>query len=218
VRKDVPSSKIFIDDREKKFKETAINTFKNMGYIPVVKRMISGDYVTDNVIVEVKTWNDYFSSLLKRLPNQVSKMRAEMLSKGLHGVLAVIDEKDFEESILTYLKYSKMKKKSIIHFHKEIQSLCKSNKIVFKRFRTFKNFADYLVSFTSKNESEEFDSKKDEIPAVKVFRSIPLVGPKKAIKIYEEIGKVSDVMKATDKKMRTVVGKKTLDNIRKYLA
>jgi len=196
-----PKPKIIVDYREKN--SLVISELINLGIEIEFRELKVADYIVKDVAIERKTINDFISSMInKRLFNQIQELQQ------YKNRLLLIE--GIEEQELYSDKEGGVNGNAIRGFLLSI--LLKHNiPIIFT-----KNPEDTakFISVLSKKQTKEMAlktkkrilNKKEQLQFI--IESFPEIGPKTAQKLLKKFKTIQNIINASEKELKEIIGKK----------
>jgi len=200
-KKEVRKTKIIIDYREKNSLVAA--HLVKIGFEIEFKELKVADYIVKDVAIERKTVSDFISSMInKRLLNQLEEL------KQFENKLLIIE--GIEEQELYNDEESGVSANALRGF---LLSIVLKHKIPTIFSKTSEDTAKFISVLARKKEQEmgirankKILNKKEQMQFI--LEGFPGIGPKTAKKLLKEFKTIKNIINASQKEIKKVIGKK----------
>ncbi|MEM3091225.1 MAG: ERCC4 domain-containing protein [Candidatus Pacearchaeota archaeon] len=204
-------TKILIDYREKN--SLIISELIALGLEIEIKELKVADYIVGDVVIERKTVQDFFSSMInRRLLKQLEELnqypKRILIIEGIYEQELYSDSKEkggiHANAIRGFLLSIILKYQVPIIFTKDYQDTAKFISILAKK-RTKEIPLNANKKTLNKKERLQF-----------ILEGFPGIGPKNAKKLLKEFKTIKNVINAEEEKLKKIIGKKA-DSIIKLI-
>ena len=194
-KKEIKKEKIIIDYRERN--SLVPSKIKKLGIDFEFKQLKVGDYLVKDIIIERKTFTDFFKSMI----NGHLKKQLEEMKQYDNKILVIEKTSEFSNSMKGFILSITLNHKIPIIFTKGEEETAEYIKILSKRQKKIQKINPSKKTFST-NERLNY-----------ILQSFPKIGPKKSKSLLEEFKTLTKIFNSKENELKEILGKNSREFI-----